>query len=82
MAKQVLYLSEKQKQIIIHLLAETDMSLAEIASRTQCSRSAIAALNRRAGVRLYQGRRTNWTLATASPALVKQRVGTDPEMAA
>jgi len=74
MAKQGLYLTENQKQIIIRLLAETDMSLSDIASRTRCSRSAIAALNRKAGVRLYQGRRTNWTLA-ASP-------DKDPEIAA
>jgi predicted DNA-binding protein YlxM (UPF0122 family) len=74
MAKQGLYLTDKQRQIIIRLLAETDMSIAEIASRTRCSRSAIAALNRKAGVRLYQGRRNNWTLATSPDK--------DPEMAA
>ena len=73
MAKQGLYLTENQKQIIIRLLAETDMSLSDIASRTRCSRSAIAALNRKAGVRLYQGRRTNWTLASPDK---------DPEIAA
>ena len=75
MAKQGLYLTDNQKRIIIRLLAETDMSLADIASRTRCSRSAIAALNRKTGVRLYQGRRSNWTLAAASP-------DKDPEIAA
>src|SRR5262245_27997580 len=79
-----LYLSVSQKRRIIQLLAETDMSLGEIAARTRCSRSAIASLNRKAGVRFYEGRRSQWILAQdeASQNAQIERVSNDPGVAA
>jgi hypothetical protein len=48
------------------LLRESDMSLPEIADRMRCSRSAVASINRKFRVRLYEGRRSQWSLNCAS----------------
>ena len=40
------------------------MSLADIANRMRCSRSAVAAINRKYQVRDYNGRRTQWVLSS------------------
>ena len=45
---------------IVALLSNTDMSIAQIAGRMDCSVSAISSLNRKHGVRNYAGRRTSW----------------------
>jgi hypothetical protein len=47
---------------IVRLLRETEMTLPEIATRMRCSRSAVAAINRKFQVRDYDGRRTQWVL--------------------
>jgi hypothetical protein len=61
MAKQGMHLTEAQKKRIIQLLTDTDMSLSDIAARTHCSRSTVAALNRKTGVRYYAGKRSTWS---------------------
>jgi hypothetical protein len=45
---------------IRYLLAETELSLPEIAVRMGCSKSAVAAINRKFSVRLYCTRRNSW----------------------
>ena len=51
MAVQGRRLDEGQIKRITQLLAETDMSIAEIAERMQCSRSAVASIKRKWRVR-------------------------------
>lgn len=51
---------------ILRLLGRTDMTLAEIALRMQCSHSAIAGINRRYRVRNYGGRRSQWCTGSAN----------------
>jgi len=54
------YFGHDEVEKILRLLCRTDMTLMEIALRMQCSHSAIAALNRKHGVRNYGGRRSHW----------------------
>jgi hypothetical protein len=61
------FLSEIQIRRIISLLSTTEMTIPQIAERMQCSRSAVASLNRKFQVREYQGRRSCWTLKSAQP---------------
>ena len=56
------YFSEGELKRIVMLLRESDMSLPEIADRMRCSRSAVASINRKFQVRLYEGRRSQWSL--------------------
>ena len=56
------YFSEGELKRIVMLLRESDMSLPEIADRMRCSRSAVASINRKFQVRLYGGRRSQWSL--------------------
>jgi predicted DNA-binding protein YlxM (UPF0122 family) len=56
------YFSKDELNRIVMLLRESDMSLPEIADRMRCSRSAVAAINRKFQVRLYGGKRSQWTL--------------------
>lgn len=64
----------EELQRIVVLLRETDLSLAEIAVRMQCSRSAVASVNRKFQVREYEGRRSHWVLAgEAETSLIEQR---------
>jgi hypothetical protein len=53
---------------IVLLLMETDLSLQEIAARMCCSRSAVAALNRKFQIRRYQGHRSHWVLESRAEA--------------
>jgi hypothetical protein len=48
------------------LLRESEMSLPEIADRMRCSRSAVAAINRKFQVRLYGGHRSQWSVSTTA----------------
>jgi hypothetical protein len=57
------YFRREELERIISLLRETDMTLSEIATRMRCSRSAIAAINRKFQVRDYEGRRSRWVLS-------------------
>jgi len=51
---------------IVDLLANTELNLAQIATRMQCSRSAITAINRNLKIRKYKGPggSTKWLLST------------------
>ena len=54
--------SDEELKRIVTLLRESEMNLPEIASRMNCSRSAIAGINRKFQVRLYEGKRHQWNL--------------------
>jgi hypothetical protein len=56
------YLTPEEIKRIVFLLRETDMSLADIASRMCCSKSAIVSANRRFQIRAYGGKRSNWII--------------------
>ena len=56
------HFSDDELKCIIMLLRESEMSLPEIADRMNCSRSAVAAINRKFQIRLYGGRRSQWNL--------------------
>ena len=58
------YFSQDEIYRIVMLLRESDMTLPEIAGRMCCSRSAIAAINRKFQVRFYDGKRSQWSLIT------------------
>jgi hypothetical protein len=49
------------------LLEKTDLSLVEIAERIDCSRSAVASINRKYGIRIYGKKRSSWTLRKDLP---------------
>jgi DNA-binding transcriptional regulator GbsR (MarR family) len=63
MAGQGNPMHEGQIRTVISLLASTEMSIPEIAQRMGCSRSAIAAVNRKFQVRQYHGRRSTWEVS-------------------
>jgi len=52
-------------QRILQVLRDTDLAIREIADRFQCSKSAVAALNRKYKVRDYRGLRNHWTVDSA-----------------
>lgn len=56
------YFSQDELNRIILLLRDTEMGFPDIASRMGCSRSAIATINRKFQVRVYNGRRSHWNL--------------------
>ena len=62
MAKKGRPLSEEQRSKIVMLLRTTDMSTAEIALRMDCSRTAVAKVNRQFQVRNFEGRRSSWSV--------------------
>ena len=63
MATQGQALRADQIQRIVSLLAETQMTMPDIALRMQCSRSAVTSINRRFKVRDYGGLRSSWQIA-------------------
>jgi hypothetical protein len=63
------YFSKGELDRILMLLRESEMSLPEIADRMRCSRSAVAAINRKFQIRLYGGRRSQWSVnCSVAPA--------------
>jgi hypothetical protein len=60
------FISPDGVQRIIQLLGSTEMTIAEIAQRMSCSRSAVISINRRFQVREYNGLRTQWLIISAS----------------
>jgi len=62
MARQGCFLTEREVSRIVTLLSNSDMTILEIAERMTCSRSAIAAINRRFQVRKYAGPKSKWIL--------------------
>ena len=63
MARQGCSLSEQEVKRIVSFLANTEMTISEIAQRMMCSRGAIAAINRKFQVRKYAGPKRRWVLA-------------------
>ena len=61
------YFSKDELNRIVMLLRESDMTLPEIADRMRCSRSAVAAINRKFQIRLYGGKRSQWSLNVVRP---------------
>ena len=66
------YFTPEELKRILLLLHGTDMTLPEIALRMRCSRSAVAAINRKFFVRDYEGKRSQWVLTDSVPKLVFQ----------
>jgi predicted DNA-binding protein YlxM (UPF0122 family) len=62
MPRSGIYLSTQVIERVQVLLATTDLSMAEIAERIDCSRSAVASINRKYGIRVYGKKRNSWTL--------------------
>jgi len=54
--------SDEELDRIVRLLRDSELTLPEIANRMRCSRSAVAAINRRYQVRVYEGKRHQWSL--------------------
>jgi len=63
MGRQGCLLSETKIKTIVRLLASTDLQISEIAERMGCSRTAVASINRKYGIRSYEGKRNNWNIA-------------------
>ena len=61
------FFRDSEIRTIVWLLTSTDMTLSDIAKRMSCSVSAINAVNKRKNVRLYSGRRNQWSF-TGSPS--------------
>ncbi len=45
------------------LLTDTDLSMATIAERMNCTRSSIARINKELQIRSYNGQRSTWAVA-------------------
>ena len=75
------YFSEGEIKRIVTLLRDSDMTLPEIAGRMCCSRNAVASINRRFQIRLYEGRRSHWSLNRISVGLQQEQAETDPALA-
>jgi hypothetical protein len=56
------HFSEVELSRIQWLLHESEMSVSEIAERMRCSRSAIVSINRKFQIRVYGGRRSQWSV--------------------
>jgi hypothetical protein len=72
-ASQGRRLSERQTTTIQKLLAETDLSIAEIAERIERSRGVVVTVNKRFRIRNYVGRshwlvNTDWELQAGEKA--------------
>ena len=61
--------SAEELNQIVALLRDSELSLAEIAVRMTCSRSAVASVNRKFQVRLYAGKRHQWSLEPGGRAV-------------
>jgi hypothetical protein len=57
MGRQGYALSDSKIKTIVRLLASTDLPISLIAERLGCSKSVVAAINRKHGIRFYEGRR-------------------------
>jgi hypothetical protein len=57
------YFSEVEINRIKALLASTDMTLQEIATRMSCAKSSVVSINHTYQIRDYRGRRAFWVTA-------------------
>ena len=62
--RQGRHLTDHEVRKIAQLLSSTDTNLREIATRMNCSHSAVVAINRRLNIREYAGRKSSWKLAS------------------
>jgi predicted DNA-binding protein YlxM (UPF0122 family) len=60
--RQGRHFSQKQIKKITRLLAKTDLSMAEIANRMDCTTSAVSTVNRKYGIRIYAKKGGQWVL--------------------
>ena len=65
MARQGWSMSEMEIRRIAYLLSETDLVVAAIAERMDCSKSAIMSINRRFQIRDYGKHRNRWNVRSA-----------------
>jgi len=70
MARQGCSMSEMEIRRIAFLLSETDLVVAAIAERMDCSKSAIMSINRRFQIRDYGQHRNKWNVR---PAIREER---------
>ena len=61
--------SQEDVDTIRRLLGNTEMTFQEIASRMNCAKSSIVAINQNLGIRNYQGRKSCWILRTVENAI-------------
>jgi len=64
--------SEQEIAKIKRFLAETEMTITEIATRMGCSKGPVAQINRKFDIRHYNGRRTVWEMGAAVTAAPTQ----------
>jgi hypothetical protein len=62
------HFSEETTKKIALLLANTDMTVLEIAQRMQCSAGPILRINRNFKIRIYNNRRRDWQATRSGPA--------------
>ena len=61
--------SEQEIAKIKRFLAETEMTISEIATRMGCSKGPVAQINRKFDIRHYNGKRTVWEMGSAVTAV-------------
>jgi hypothetical protein len=71
------YFSKDELNRIVMLLRDSEMTLPEIADRMRCSRSAVAAINRKFQIRLSGGKRSQWTLNREERSVPETRPGVE-----
>ena len=64
--------SEQEIAKIKRLLAETEMTISDIATRMGCSKGPVAQINRKFDIRHYNGRRTVWEMGSTVMAVPTQ----------
>ena len=62
------WFSEEEIKRIKSLLASTDMTLQEIATRMGCAKSSVVTINQTFQIRDYRGRRSYWVVNDESPS--------------
>jgi hypothetical protein len=62
MPRSGIHLSARTIEKVKALLLTTDLSMAEIAKRIDCSKSAVASINNKYRIRIYGKKRNSWTL--------------------
>ena len=69
------YFSQEEINRIKSLLAGTDMTLQEIATRMGCAKSSIVSINQTSQIRDYRGRRSCWVLADTAENAFQMETG-------
>lgn len=60
--------SQEKIDRIKRLLAETDLTIPQIAQRMDCSGGPIVAINRKYRIRIYKAKRKDWIVNREPPA--------------